>query len=99
MAASGFTSMGNGKTMKKLTFVLIGTAALLTACNRGNQDQVNNAEMNQAGVEELNDLAANAAMEANEAAALGNQQAQLNEENAVDTTSPEDEQEQNVAGM
>ena len=88
--------------MKALTFALIGGTALLTAaCNRGNEDQVNNTEMNQAGVEELNNLSADAANDAAEAAALGNQEAMLNQEDtaADNTTNPDDEQEQNVAGM
>jgi hypothetical protein len=91
---------GEPKTMKTLTFVLIAGAALVTAaCNRGNEDQVNNAEMNQAGVEELNNLSSEAANDAAEAAALGNQQDQLNQAAADNTANPEDEQEQNVAGM
>ena len=89
--------------MKRLTFALIAGAALLTAaCNRGNEDQVNNAEMNQAGVEELNNLAAEGANDAAEASALGKQEAMLNQENtaaADNTTNPDDAQEQNVAGM
>ncbi len=43
--------------MKKLVFVLVGAGALLTAaCNKGNEDQVNNSEMNQPAPE-LNALA------------------------------------------
>ena len=85
--------------MKRLTFALVCTAALGTsACNSGNQDQVNNAEMNQAGVEDLNNLADEAANTA-ESDTLANQQAQLNQENADNMTSPDDEQEQNVSGM
>jgi hypothetical protein len=91
---------GEAKTMKRLTFVLIGAGALLTAACGRNEDQVNNAEMNQAGVEELNNLSADAANDAAEAAALGNQQAQLEQENAADNTeNPEESQEQNVSGM
>jgi len=38
--------------MKKLMFVAIGGVALMTgACNRGNEDQVNNAEINQPAVQ------------------------------------------------
>ena len=48
---------GERKHMKKLAFVLVGAGALLTAaCNKGNEDQVNNAEMNQPAPE-LNALA------------------------------------------
>ena len=88
--------------MKYMTFAVVSAAALLTAaCNSGNHDQVNNAEMNQAGAEQLNDLANEAASNA-EADSLANQQAQLNQEsNAVadNTVNPDDAQEQNVSGM
>ena len=86
--------------MKKLAFALTGAAALtVAACSGDNQDAVENAEMNQPA-SELNELSNEAAMDAaNEAAALGNQQQQLEQENAADTAAPEDEQEQNVAGM
>ena len=88
--------------MKKLVFVLTGVAAIgLGACSSNNQDQVNNAELNQPSAE-LNDLSGNAANDAAaEAAALANQQAQLNSENAAadNVTNPTDEQEQNVSGM
>ena len=87
--------------MKKLTFMVIGAVALATgACSGGNDDQVNNVEMNQPGPE-LNGLASDAANTA-EADALGNQQQQL-ENNVVNTTdntiNPEDADEQNVSGM
>ena len=85
--------------MKKLAFVLVGAGALLTAaCNKGNEDQVNNAEMNQPA-SDLNTLSSDAANDAAnaEADALGNQENQL--ENETNTLSPSDAQEQNVAGM
>jgi hypothetical protein len=90
--------------MKRLAFVIAGTAALaLSACNRGNEDAVQNAELNQPGAEDLNELSNQAAMDAAnaEAAALGNQQQQLNEENAAadETRNPSDDEEQNVSGM
>ena len=90
--------------MKKLVFVVAGIAALgLSACNNNNQDAVNNAELNQPA-SDLNQLSSDAANDAanGEAAALGNQQAQLNAENAAaedNATNPTDEQEQNVSGM
>jgi len=83
---------------------MIGTAALaMAACNKGNQDEVQNAELNQPSVE-LNDIANQAAMDAAnaEAQALANQQAQLNQENAAapdETVNPREADEQNVAGM
>ena len=92
---------GERKLMKKIVFVATGIAALgLAACSGSNQDAVNNAEVNQPSAEDLNQLSTDAANDAAnaEAAALGNQQAELNA--ATDnTTNPTDEQEQNVSGM
>jgi hypothetical protein len=87
--------------MKKLAFVLVGATALsLAACNRGNQDQVQNAEINQPAADQLNELSSEAANDAAnaQAAALGNEQQQ---ENAAEdnTMNPSDAQEQNVSGM
>jgi hypothetical protein len=86
--------------MKKLTFALVGTAALLTAaCNRGNEDQVNNAEVNQPA-SDLNALANDAANVANEAEALNAQAQNLANESTDDNTvNPKDADEQNVSGM
>jgi hypothetical protein len=86
--------------MKKLAFVLAGVAAIsLAACNRNNQDQVQNAEMNQPAADQLNQLSSDAANDAANAqgAVLANDQ----QENAVEdnTTNPSDAQEQNVSGM
>jgi ABC-type oligopeptide transport system substrate-binding subunit len=86
--------------MKRLTFALAGTAALLAAaCSGNNQDQVNNAELNQAGAEDLNGLANEAATNAAEAQALGTQQDQLNQQADDNTVNPADADEQNVSGM
>ena len=85
--------------MKKLAFALIGTGALLTAaCHRGNEDQVNNVEMNQPAPE-LNALANEAANVANEADALNAQAQNLENESTDNTVNPKDADEQNVAGM
>ncbi len=85
--------------MKKLTFALVWTAALLTAaCNRGNEDQVNNAEVNQPA-SDLNALANNAANVANEADALNAQAQNLANESTDNTVNPKDADEQNVSGM
>ena len=89
--------------MKKLSFALIGAAALMTgACSGSNQDQVKNAEMNQTGAE-LNDIANDAANNAAEAENLATQQQQLEANNAEQTTdntvNPKDADEQNVSGM
>ena len=86
--------------MKKFVFALAATTVLLTAaCSKGNEDQVNNAEMNQPE-SDLNALADNAANVANEAEAL-NQQAQNleNEATTDNTVNPKDADEQNVSGM
>ena len=91
--------------MKKLAFMFVGSAALaLGACSGSNQDAVQNAELNQPSADELNELSNQAAMDAAnaEAAALANQQRQLNEENAAaqaNVTNPSEAQEQNVSGM
>lgn len=91
--------------MKLRLLALAGTAAVaLAACNNSNQDQVNNAELNQPAPE-LNQLSTDAANDAAnaEAAALGEQQNQLENENAAapadNTSNPSDDQEQNVSGM
>jgi predicted component of type VI protein secretion system len=87
--------------MKRLAFAFAGAAALtLAGCNSSNQDQVNNAELNQPTTEELNQAASDAANDAAnaEAAALGQQEQQL-EANNANTDDASDEQEQNVAGM
>lgn len=89
--------------MKKLTFAVIGAVTLITgACSGGNDDQVNNAEMNQTGAE-LNDIANDAANNAAEAENLAMQQQQLDANNAAQATdnavNSEDADEQNVSGM
>jgi hypothetical protein len=88
--------------MKRLAFAFVGTAALVLAgCNRGNEDQVNNAELNQPGPDELNALANQAAMDAAnaEAAALAARQAAENAAAAANEANPSDADEQNVSGM
>jgi hypothetical protein len=90
--------------MKRLAFVTVATATLaLAGCNRGNEDAVNNAELNQPNAE-LNEIANQAAMDAanSEAAALASQQNLLNAENAAaqdNTVNPREADEQNVSGM
>ncbi len=88
--------------MKMRVFALTSAAALLlTACSGGNDDAVQNAELNQpeADLNQLSGDAANDAANA-EAAALGNQLEELNQENAADeTVDPADADEQNVSGM
>jgi hypothetical protein len=90
--------------MKRLAFVTVATATLaLAGWNRGNEDAVNNAELNQPNAE-LNEIANQAAMDAAnaEAAALASQQNLLNAENAAaqdNTVNPREADEQNVSGM
>ena len=92
--------------MKKLGFLLVGTAALaLAACGSNEADTLNETEVQNMESEALNNLAAEAANA--EIEALGNQQQQLETENtaanAVETvdgnaTSPS-EVEDDVQGM
>ena len=88
--------------MKKLAFVLGGAAVLaLSACGSKNEDAVNDAELNQPAAEDLNAIANDAAMNA-ENRAVGNQQ--IEDQNASapvsnNTTDPTDADEQNVSGM
>ena len=91
------------KRMKKLVFALTATASLsLAACSGGNQDAVDNAEMNQPSADDLNAMSMDAANDAAnaEAEALGTQAQQLEAVPADEnTTNPTDEDEQNVSGM
>ena len=89
--------------MKRLAFVTIATASLAVAgCNRGNEDVVNNAELNQPQ-SDLNEIANQAAMDAAnaQAAAQANIQNATQQENAsVDNAvNPKEADEQNVSGM
>ena len=89
--------------MKRLAFVTIATASLaLAGCNRGNEDVVNNAELNQPQ-SDLNEIANQAAMDAAnaQAAAQANIQNATQQENAsVDNAvNPKEADEQNVSGM
>jgi hypothetical protein len=101
MAAANRRFHGELKVMKRLAFVTFATAILaLAGCNRNNEDAVQNAELNQPNAE-LNDIANQAALDA-EAANLAAQQNRLNAENAaaqVNTVNPREADEQNVSGM
>jgi hypothetical protein len=89
--------------MKRLAFVSILGALTLSACGGNNQDTLQNAELNQPSAEALDEQANQAALDAAnaEAAALGDQQKQLQDVNAAaeEPTNPSDEDEQNVSGM
>ena len=77
-----------GKLMKKLGFLLVGTAALaLGACGGKDSDTLNESEAHNIEANALNDLAANAANA--ELEALGNQQQQLDAENNATAVAPE----------
>ena len=95
------TSRGSN-IMKSFVFALSAVASLaLAGCNSGDQDAVDNSALNQAAdIDALANDAANDAANA-EAEALGAQQNQLEQENAVEdnTANPVDEDEQNVSGM
>ena len=60
------------KNMKRLAFIFGGMAAIALAGCNNNQDAINNAELNQPAADDLNALANDAAMNA-ENQALGNQ--------------------------
>lgn len=87
--------------MTKLAIAIAASACIaLAACSSGNDDALNSAEVNQAN-ENLDAMAGDAANDAAnaEAAALGTQEQQLEQENAAAATNPTDADEQNVAGM
>jgi hypothetical protein len=73
----------------------------VAACNGDNQDAVNNAELNQPAVEDLNALANEAADNAADMNAVGNEQLEANDMNAVGDNgdNPSEAEEQNVSGM
>ena len=104
MAANANRFHGEWNVMKRLAFVTIGTAVLaLSGCNKNNPDAVQNAEINQPGADQLNELANQAAMDAaNAQAAAANAQAAANQLNAAaaeNTVNPQEADEQNVSGM
>lgn len=86
--------------MKRLVFLIGGAAALaLSGCSGGNQDQVNDAELNQPAPEDLNALANEAAMNA-EMNAVANEQDATDLNAAGDNGSnPSEAEEQNVDAM
>jgi ABC-type oligopeptide transport system substrate-binding subunit len=86
--------------MKKASLAVAAFALLaLAGCNKGNEDQLNAANMN--GTESLDDLSNDAANVASEAQVLQNQAEQLNEEaKAVDNaTGPKTPADENIEGM
>ena len=104
MAVSIDSFSGEPNNMKRLAFLTLGMAALaLGACNKGNEDAVRNAELNQPEAEQLNELANQAAMDAAnaQAAAQANIENATAQENATidNTVNPQEADEQNVSGM
>ena len=104
MAPSINNMSGEPNNMKRLAFLTLGMAAIaLGACNKGNEDAVQNAEMNQPEAEQLNELANQAAMDAAnaQAAAQANIENATAQENATvdNTVNPQEADEQNVSGM
>jgi hypothetical protein len=86
--------------MKRLTFVTVGTAALaLAACNKGNQDAVQNAEINQPDADQMNELNQAAMDAANDAAAANAANANATNAVADNAVNPREADEQNVSGM
>jgi hypothetical protein len=87
--------------MKRLVFLVGSIAAFaLAGCSGGNQDAVNNAELNQPAAEDLNALANDAASNA-EDQALGNQQPATDVNAATDNngSNPSEDEEQNIDAM
>jgi len=87
--------------MKRLVFVVGSVAALaLAGCNNSNQDAVNNAELNQPAAEDLNALANDAAINAEDQVVTN--QVPVPDQNAVapdNGPNPTENEEQNVSGM
>jgi hypothetical protein len=104
MAVSANRFDGERNVMKRLAFVTLSAASLaLSACDKSNQDAVQNAQLNQPSAEQLNDLAAQAAMDAAnaQAQAQANVHNEVGAENAAveNVTNPAEADEQNVSGM
>jgi hypothetical protein len=90
--------------MKRFSFAIVATAGLMLASCGGNDDSINEADVNAAQSEQLNDIssgAANDAANSMEMETLGNQANQLDQEpseNMAETTDA-DEEAMNVSGM
>jgi hypothetical protein len=86
------------KNMKRLVFLIGGAAALaLAGCNSGNQDAVDNAQLNQPAPEDLNTLANDAATNAEEQSAN-----QVTDQNAAapdNGANPTEAEEKNIDAM
>lgn len=89
--------------MNKLALATAGFALLsLAACGRGEQDQLNEAQVNQSQIEDsLDELASDAANLANEAEELENRAVQLNQQSqAVDEAAgAQTEYDEEIEGM
>jgi peptidoglycan hydrolase CwlO-like protein len=88
--------------MNKLAFAAAGFGLLaLAACGQGEQDQLNETQVNQAQQDSLDELANDAANLATEAEALESQAEQLNQRaQELETTSgAQTDSDENIAGM
>lgn len=86
--------------MNKASIAIAAFALLAVAgCNRGNQDQLNAADVN--GTQNLDALSNDAANVASEAQVLQNQAEQLNQEarNVDNASGPETPADENIQGM
>jgi len=91
--------------MKRFSFAIVATAGLMLASCGGNDDTINEVDVNAAQSDQLNDLssaAANDAANSMEMETLGNQANQLEQEateNSAAETTDADEEAMNVSGM
>jgi hypothetical protein len=88
--------------MNKLAFAAAGFGLLaLAACGRGEQDRLDENQVNQAEQESLDELANEAANLAAEAEALESQAEQLNQraQELQDSAGAQTEYDENIAGM
>jgi hypothetical protein len=88
--------------MNKLALTAAGLALLsLAACGRGDQDRLDEAQVNQAQQENLDQLANDAANLATETEALESQAEQLNQRarELQDSAGAQTEYDENIAGM
>jgi hypothetical protein len=95
--------------MKRFSFAMVATASLVLASCGGNEETINETDVNAAQSDQLNDLssaAANDAASAGELETLGNQANQLEQEPATENTAANaaaeedaDAEAMNVSGM
>jgi outer membrane murein-binding lipoprotein Lpp len=99
---SQFSDKKTRTQMNKLALTAAGLALLsLAACGRGDQDRLDEAQVNQAQQENLDQLANDAANLATETEALESQAEQLNQRarELQDSAGAQTEYDENIAGM